>query len=104
MAECAWEADEMLYWIESSRLQLKSVSLPSCDLNTLHADIDTFNVSIRVVYIVQSVYQELPADRAAAAHAVYSSCSELSGLLIVPVFKPLRVDCCFHVLDIQGHI
>ena len=42
---CIWEADDLLYWIDNCRLQLKSAKSPSCELQTVNSEFDAFNVS-----------------------------------------------------------
>jgi len=39
-----WEADNLSYWIESGRLQLKSSKLPSSEINDAKHELDNFNV------------------------------------------------------------
>ena len=46
VSECVWEADELVYWVESRRLQLKSVKSPSCEMQAVHDDLDAFTVSL----------------------------------------------------------
>jgi len=40
-----WESNDLSYWIESCRLQLKAVKLPSCELQAVNVEFDTFTVS-----------------------------------------------------------
>jgi len=47
---CVWEADELLYWVESRRLQLQSVKSPSCELQAVHDDLDAFTVSLPICF------------------------------------------------------
>ena len=45
VSACLWEADDLLYWVESRQLQLRSTKLPSCELQAVHAELDAFTVS-----------------------------------------------------------
>ena len=52
---CIWEADDLNYWIDICRLQLKSAKSPSCELQTVNTEFDAFNVSTVVVVVLAVV-------------------------------------------------
>jgi len=45
VTRCTWEADDLLYYVDACQLQLKSLKLPSCELQSANAESDQFSVS-----------------------------------------------------------